>query len=137
MKMIEDQRERQIKALKMHGKQLRIYSNEKVFSTHSKQKEIFEELADKKIEEIQDLSKQIDFNNSTCRYKGNTSLKTFIGFKSPLGFSKSIKESYVTIEKPDKEQNQFKQQINEIVKGEKKLEDQKSAINNIKTAYES
>ena len=28
-------------------------------------------------------------------------------------------------------------QINEIVKGEKKLEDQKSAINNIKTAYES
>ena len=48
MKMIEDQRERQIKALKMHGKQLRIYSNEKVSSTHSKQKE----LADKRIEEF-------------------------------------------------------------------------------------
>ena len=48
-KIEEDQGERQIKALEVHGKQLHIYSNEKVSSTHSKQKEIFEELADKKI----------------------------------------------------------------------------------------
>ena len=28
------------------------------------------------MEEIQDLSKQIDFNNLTYRYKGNTARKT-------------------------------------------------------------
>ena len=29
------------------------------------------------MEEIQDLSKQIDFNNLTCHYKGNTAPKTY------------------------------------------------------------
>ena len=32
------------------------------------------------MEEIQDLSKQIDFNIWNYRYKGNTALKTFISF---------------------------------------------------------
>ena len=50
-------------------------------STHSKQKEIFEETANKRMEEIQHLSKQIDFNNLTYRYKGNNDPKLFIGFK--------------------------------------------------------
>ena len=45
---------------------------------HSKQKEIFEELASNKMEEIQDLSKQIDFNNLTYRYKGNNDQKLFL-----------------------------------------------------------
>ena len=37
---------------------------------HSKQKEIFEEIANanKRLEEIHDLSIQIDFNNLTDRY---------------------------------------------------------------------
>ena len=56
------------------------------------------------MEEIQDLSKQINFNNLTYRYKGNTSPKPFIGFKSPLGFYENIKEDYITLEKAGKEQ---------------------------------
>ena len=47
-KKIEDQGEKQIKALEEHGKQLVKYNDEKEFSTHSEQKEIFEELAKKK-----------------------------------------------------------------------------------------
>ena len=81
---IEDQREKQIKALEEHGKQLVKYNNEKESSTHSKQKEIFEGLANKRMEEIQDLSKQIDFHNLTYHNKGP---KTFIGFKGPRGFN--------------------------------------------------
>ena len=56
---------KKIKALEEHRKQLVKYNNEKEHSTHSKQKQIFEELAKKRIEEIQDWSKQIDFNNLT------------------------------------------------------------------------
>ena len=33
------------------------------------------------MEEIQDLSNQIDFNILNYRYKGYTALKTFISFK--------------------------------------------------------
>ena len=81
---MEDQGENQIKALEEHGKQLVKYKNEKESSTHSKLKENFGELANKRIKELQDLSKQIDFNNLTYCYKGNTAGKTFIGFKSSL-----------------------------------------------------
>ena len=65
---IEEQGEKQIKALEERGKQLAKYKNEKESSTCSKQ--IFEELADNKLDEIQDLSKQIDFNDLTYYYKG-------------------------------------------------------------------
>ena len=50
--------EKQIKALKEHGKQPVQYSSKKEFLTHLKQKEIFENLDNKGIDEIQNLSKQ-------------------------------------------------------------------------------
>ena len=46
------------------------YNNEKQSSTHSKQKETFEELANKRMEEIQNLSKQIDFKIFHLSLKG-------------------------------------------------------------------
>ena len=49
---MEDQGEKQIEALEEHGKELVKSSNEKECSTHSKQKEIFEKLANKRIDEI-------------------------------------------------------------------------------------
>ena len=82
-------------------KQLIKYNNEKESSTHSKQ-EIFGELASRWMEEIQDLSKQIDFNNLT--HKGNTASNTFLGFKGPLGFCKNVKEGYITVKKAEEDQ---------------------------------
>ena len=55
------------------------------------------------MEEIQVLSKQIDFNNSIYRNKGNTAPKTFIGYKGILGFYRNIKEGYITVEKAEEE----------------------------------
>ena len=65
--------EKQIKAIKDRGgkqRDLKSMENnqlnvvmEKKSLTHSKQKEIFEQLANKRIEEIQDLSKETDLNN--------------------------------------------------------------------------
>ena len=54
------------------------YNREKESLNHSKQKDIFEELANKRKYKIQDLSKQIDFNNLTYRYKDNNDTKNFI-----------------------------------------------------------
>ena len=115
IKTIEDQGEKQIKALEEHGKQLVKWNNEKESSMHSKQKDIFEELANRRMEEIQDLSKQIDFNNLTYCYKGNTAPKTFIGFKGPLVVYENIKEGCITLEKAEEEQKEFKLEINKIV----------------------
>ena len=38
------------------------------------------------MKEIQDLSKQIDFNNLTYRYNGNTAPKSLYRFKSSTRF---------------------------------------------------
>ena len=59
MKTIEHQGWKQLKALEEHGKQLIKSSDEKKSSTHLKQKETFEELANKRIDEIQILSKKL------------------------------------------------------------------------------
>ena len=46
------------------------YDNENNYLTHWKQREILEEFANRRLEEIQDLSKQINFKNLTYHYKG-------------------------------------------------------------------
>ena len=43
------------------------------------------------MEEIQDLSKQIDFNNLTYHYKRKNNPQNFIGFKGPLSFYRSTR----------------------------------------------
>ena len=42
---------------------------------------MFEELANRRVEEIQDLNEETDFNNLTCNYKGDTPSKHFTDFK--------------------------------------------------------
>ena len=76
------------------------------------------------MEELQYLSKQIDFNNLTYKYKGKTASKYFIAFKGLLGFYKNIKEVYITLEKAKEKQKEFKSEINEIVKGSEKSGEQ-------------
>ena len=71
-KTIEDQGEKQIKALEERGKPLVKYIDEKESLTHSKQKEIFEELANRRMEEIRDLSRQIDFDKLIYCYNGES-----------------------------------------------------------------
>ena len=54
-------------------------------------------------------------------------------FKGSLSFYRSINGGYITAEEAEEQQKEFKPNINEIIVGSKKLEDQISAIKNIKT----
>ena len=74
-KVIEEQRRNQIEAIEEHRKQLVKSGSEKESLALLKQKDIFEELAKGRIDEIQDLSKQIDFNNLVYYFKGEIGLK--------------------------------------------------------------
>ena len=48
-------------------------------------------------------------------------------------FDRSIKDDYITLEKAEKQQKEFKLELNKIVKGSKKSDNQTYVINNIKT----
>ena len=98
----------------------------------SKQKDIFEELTNKRMEEVQGLSKQIDLNNLNYQYNGKFAPNKFLAFEVPIVFYNNIKEGYITLEKTE----EFKSEINKIVKGMNKLEEQNTEINNIKALYE-
>ena len=100
-------------------------------------KKNFLTVANKIMEEIQDLSKEIDLNNLTYHYKGKNDPKKFIGSKGPLSFYRSIKEGHITLVKQKNNKKEFKLDLNEILKGSKKSEKQKSVIDNIKTLYKS
>ena len=76
--------------------------------TRLKQKEIFDELANERMKEIQDLSKPVNFSNLTYHYKSKTPSKNFIAFKGRLNFYNTMRESYITLKKHKKNKNNLK-----------------------------
>ena len=70
VKTIEDQEEKQIKALEKHGKELIMSSGKKDSLQLLKQKEMFDELVNERRLEVNKLSERTDFNNLTYHYKG-------------------------------------------------------------------
>ena len=66
--------------------------------------------------EIQILSKQIDFNNLIYYFKGKSASRHFLDFRGPLALYRNINNGYITLEKAEENQKNFK------------LEDQKSTI---------
>ena len=76
-----------------------------------KQKEIFYRLINERRGEIQNLTKQIDYNNLMYYFKAEGSIpRYFIKYKLPLGFSKSLKDGKIMIE----EAKQTQKNINQI-----------------------
>ena len=69
MKTIQDQGKKTNKFI------WRAWGFEKESSTHSRQKESFEDLANKRIDEIKTLNKQTDMNNLTYHSKGKSATK--------------------------------------------------------------
>ena len=66
-------------------------------------------------------------------FQGESAPINFIGFKGQLNFYKNIKDGYITLEKVKENQKKIKLDINKIVKGRHKSEEQKSTTKNIKT----
>ena len=64
------------------------------------------------MEEIRDLSKQIDFNNLTYHYKGDAAPKNFTDFKVPLNVYNKIKKGSITLEKAEEKRKELKSKIN-------------------------
>ena len=60
----------------------------------------FKEFSIERVGEIQDLSKQIDFNNLIYYFKSKDGCPIhLISFKGPLGFYRNILDGHTTLEK--------------------------------------
>ena len=99
---------KQIKVLADYWKKLINSSSEKLSLTILKENEIFKELANERIYEIQDLSKQIDFNTLVYYFKAENVPKNVINFKGPLAFYRNIKDGYTTLGKAEENKKNIK-----------------------------
>ena len=93
IKAIEDQGEKQIKAIEDQGqvKAIKKYSYDSEDTSFiSKQKEIFNELVDERLEKITDLDERVNSDDLIYRYKGNTADSKFDEFDNTLGIINKI-----------------------------------------------
>ena len=84
-------------------------------------KETYNRLLDERLNEIQEISKEIDFKNLTYYFKtlGICPIN-FIKFKGPFAFFKEIKNGNVSLKKAEEEQNEFESNLGKITSGNPK-----------------
>ena len=83
--------------------------------------------------EIEYLSRQIDLNNLSYYFKNKRiSPVNFIGLKAPLHLYRDIFNGNRELEKAEKDQNQFKSDLNQITRGNPKKKIRRSNKNNRK-----
>ena len=100
-KTIEDQGKKQAEALEnLKSKEQTKAIEGKSDGKLSKQKENYNRLLNKRLDEIQKISKEIDFNNLTYYFKSSNIYPiNFIKFKGPLSFFNQIKNSNISLGK--------------------------------------
>ena len=103
----------------------------------SKQKEIFNELVDKRLDEITEVDKKVNCNDLVDRYKGKIPDKKFDKYDNVLDLIDKIKNGKIKFSDVKNDQTNFKSYLGEIKKGSKKLKEQKNALNNIEILYKA
>ena len=103
----------------------------------SKQKEIFNELVDERLEKITDLDKKVDSDNLIYRYKGNTADAKFDKFENALNIINKIQNAEISLAAVKNNQEKFKSYLGEIKGGnnKKRSKEQKTTLYNIEMLY--
>ena len=121
IKTIENQREKQIKAIQDQG-QLKTIKNNAYDAEDtpflSKQKEIFNELVDKRCEKIIDLDKKkVNSDDLIYRYRSNTAAVKFNEFDNAFNIINKIQNGEIRLADVKSNQEKFKSYLGEIKKG--------------------
>ena len=123
IKTIEDQREKQIKAIQDQGqiKTIKEYAHD-VEDTLliSKQKEIFNELVDERVKKITDLDERVNNDDLIYRYKGNTPDLNLDEFDNALALIDKIRDGKISLTDVKNNQEKFKSYLGELKKGNNK-----------------
>ena len=121
IKTIEDQREKQIKAIQDQGqlKTIKKYAYDAEDTPFlSKQKEIFNELVDKRCEKIIDLDKKkVNSEDLIYRYRSNTAAVKFNEFDNAFNIINKIQNGEIRLADVKSNQEKFKSYLGEIKKG--------------------
>ena len=142
MKTIEDQGEKQIKAIQDQGqvKTLKKYTyNNEGTPLISNQKEIFNEFADERFEKIVDWDKKVNTDDLIYKYKGNTADEKLDKFDNALNIVNKVKNGEISLVDVKNDQEKFRSSLAEIRKGNNKRrsKEQTNGLYNIEMPYKA
>ena len=103
----------------------------------SKQKEIFNELADERIKEITELNEKVNYDDLIYRYKGKSTGVNFDQFDNAFSLLDKIRNGKISLTNVKNDQEKFRSDLGEIIRENKKHKsnEQKNAIYNINMLY--
>ena len=128
IKTIEDQGKKQVKAIQ-DNKQLVNKDDYKDKLLLSKERNIFQDIYNKRLDKIEELSNKIDYND--LKYVTINSNKThnFSDITDPITFLNEIKNGKVSLEEAKNIQQYYLEYLNIIRKGNKNAEQRKTLAN--------
>ena len=133
-KTIEDQGEKQVKAIQ-DNQLVNIenydYKNKVLFS---KEREIFKDIYNKKLDEIEEMNNKIDYNDLEYVVLSNNMAYNFSVEKDPISLLNDIKSGKTTLKEAKDAQENYRYYLNIIRKGNKN-DNQKRTLGNIKMFY--
>ena len=134
-KTIEDHGEKQIKAIQDNEKQLaNINEDCRNKLLLSKEREIFKNIYNKRLDKIEELNKKIDYDNLKYIVKSTGEEFEFDKSEDPLKFLNDIETGKISPEEAKNLQNDYEEYLNKIRKGGKN-EEQKKTLANINILF--
>ena len=125
IKTIEDQGEKQIKAIQdqRQVKTIKKYDHDDEDTPFiSKQKKIFNELVDERLQKITDLDKKVNSDDLIYRYKGNTADLKFDKFDNALNIINKIQNGEISLADLKNNREKFKSYLGEIKQETKNID---------------
>ena len=134
IKTIKDQGRKQADALKvLEPKAIESGSNNELVIT----KEIYKKILEERMDEILEMSREIDYNNLVYDFKGPTPSINFTIFGGSMYPYNQLKKGEKTIQQVEEEQKYFSKDLNEIASKNPKHKSEKQSytIKNVRNLY--
>ena len=128
IKIIEDQGEKQVKAIQ--DKQIVNNVDYKDKLLLSKEREIFKGIYNKRIDKIEELNNKIDYDNLQYVVVNSGKIYNFSELTDPLTFLNELKKGKMSLEQAKNNQKNYLEYLNTIRKGNKSAK-QKNTLANI------
>ena len=127
-KTIEDQEEKQIKAIQ-DNKEQSVNDNYKDRLLLSKEREIFKDIYNKRLDNIEKLSNKIDYNNLKYVVVSSGDEYRFDKLEDPIAFLNDIKKGKISLEEAKDQRQNYYNYLNTIRRGNKNANQKKTLAN--------
>ena len=133
-KTIEDKGEEQIKGIQDNRKQLISDDDYKNKLLISKEREIFKDICNKRLDKLEELNNKIDYDDLKYVVEGSGDEYSFNKVKDPISFLNDIKEGKISLQEAKEKQKDYYNYLNMIQRGNKSA-NQKRTLANINVHY--